>query len=54
MVGSQIAIVKILADFNLAVAKADCQTAKFNSPQNFLAIHYVNPDKALECKRISV
>ena len=29
---------EILADFNLAVAKADCQTAKFNSSPNFPAI----------------
>ena len=54
MVGPQIAIAKILAelnltyiykyeilaDFNLAVAKRDCQTTKFNSLPNFLAIRY--------------
>ena len=48
-VGSQIAILNVLADlnlavrygivdFNLAVAQAVRQTAKFNSPPNFLAI----------------
>ena len=31
----------ILADFNLAVAKADCQTTKFNSPPNFPAVQYL-------------
>ena len=31
---------EILADFNLAVAKVEHQTAKFNSPPNFLAIRY--------------
>ena len=33
----------LLADFNLVVAQADCQTTKFNSPPNFLAtgIKYV-------------
>ena len=31
---------KILAAFNLAVAKTDHQTAKFNLPPNFLAIQY--------------
>ena len=36
-VGPQIAIAKIMADFDLAVAKVDCQTAKFNSLPNFLA-----------------
>ena len=41
MVGSQMAIAKILVDFNLAVAKADCQTAKFNSPPNFPGIRYM-------------
>ena len=30
----------ILADFNLAVAMVDCQTAKFNSLPNFLAKWY--------------
>ena len=29
---------KYLADFNVAVAKVDHQTAKFNSPPNFLAM----------------
>ena len=29
-----------MADFNLAVVQADHQTAKFNSPPNFLAIQY--------------
>ena len=33
--------VRILADFNLAVTKADHQTTKFNSPPNFSAIRYV-------------
>ena len=27
-----------MADFNLAVAKIDCKTAKFNFPTDFLAI----------------
>ena len=31
---------EILAHFNLAVAKVDHQTAKFNSPPNFPAIRY--------------
>ena len=31
---------EILAHFNLAVAKVDRQTAKFNSPPNFPAIRY--------------
>ena len=31
---------EILAHFNLAVAKVDRQTAKFNSPPNFPAIQY--------------
>ena len=30
-----------MADFNLAVVIIDCQTIKFNSPPNFLAIRYV-------------
>ena len=34
--------VRILADFNLAVAQADSQTAKLNSPPNFLAIQYID------------
>ena len=29
-----------LVDFNLVVAKTDCQTIKFNSPPNFPAIRY--------------
>ena len=29
---------KILADFNLVVAQANCQTAKFNSLPNFPAL----------------
>ena len=32
---------EILVDFNLAGAKVDCQTAKFNSPLNFLAARYI-------------
>ena len=32
---------EILAHFNLAVAKVDRQTAKFNSPPNFPAIRYM-------------
>ena len=32
---------EILVDFNLAVAKADRQTAKFNSPPKFPAIQYI-------------
>ena len=32
---------KILADFSLAVMKVDRQTAKFNSPPNFLPIQYM-------------
>ena len=32
---------EILAHFNLAVAKVDRQTAKFNSPPKFPAIRYV-------------
>ena len=39
--------VEILADFNLAVAQADCQTDKFNSPPNFLAIQYKSLVKIL-------
>ena len=31
---------KILADFNLAVVKADHESAKFNSLPNFPAIQY--------------
>ena len=31
---------EILVDVNLAVAKIDCQTAKFNSLPNFPAIRY--------------
>ena len=31
---------KLHADFNLVVTEIDCQTAKFNSPPNFLAIRY--------------
>ena len=31
---------EILADFNLAVAKVNHQTTKFNSPPNFPAIRY--------------
>ena len=36
--------VKILADFNLVVVGAKCQTAKFISPPNFPAIRYVHAD----------
>ena len=32
---------EILVDFNLAVAKVDRQTTKFNSPPKFPAIRYV-------------
>ena len=32
---------EISAEFNLAVAKADRQIAKFNSPPNFPAIWYI-------------
>ena len=32
---------EILVYFNLAVTQADHQTAKFNSPPNFLAIQYI-------------
>ena len=32
---------EISADINLAVAQADRQTAKFNSPPNFLTIQYI-------------
>ena len=54
VVGSQIAIAKALADFNLAVrdnnmhssnlavVALDRQTAKFNSPPNFPAIRYTS------------
>ena len=35
---------EILADFNLAVAQAICQTAKFNSLPNFPAIRYTIKD----------
>ena len=38
-----------LADFNLAVGKADRQTAKFNSMPNFPAIRYII--FALPCMR---
>ena len=37
---------ELLVDFNLVVAKVDCQIAKFNSPPNFLAIqqfHHLPP-----------
>ena len=40
---------EILADFNLAVVELDRQTAKFNSPPNFLAIRYSYPN-ILYCK----
>ena len=29
-------------NFNLAVVEVDCQTTKFNSPPNFLAIRYIS------------
>ena len=57
VVGSQMAIVKVLADFNLVVrygiairiyasnlvvVEVDCQTTKFNSLPNFPAIQYIS------------
>ena len=58
MVGSQMAIVKVSVDFNLAVqyriairilyasnlvvVEVDCQTTKFNSLTTFPAIRYIS------------
>ena len=36
----KITITTALVDFNLVVAQTDCQTDKFNSLPNFLAIQY--------------
>ena len=45
---------KILADFNLAFAKEDCQIAKFNFLQNFLAIQYYYYYSYLYCFRVRI